>query len=110
MLNGWRLGRTEWFDVYPAEELLFKDFAGTFQNTCNEGAFFVDVGGATGYDIENLKHRWEAKGQKMPGQLVLEDLPYVIDDIKELDEEIVRIKYDFFTPQPIQGRRHNTND
>ena len=110
MLEGWRLGRTEWFDVYPVQELLFNDFAGTSHNTCNKAAFFVDVGGATGYDIENFKHRLEARGQKMPGQLVLEDLPYVIDDIKQLDEEIVRIKHDFFTTQPVQGKRHDISN
>jgi len=59
----------------------------------------VDVAGGRGHDIQAFKKAFPNK----KGRLVLEDLPAVIDDISELDEGIERVKYDFFTPQPIKG-------
>ena len=104
MLFVWRQDRTEWFDIYPVEDLILKDFESTHQDIGDGGALLVDVGGATGFDIQNFKQRFESKGNKLPGKLVLQDLPFVIDDIKELDAEIVRMKYDFWTPQPVKGK------
>ena len=37
-------------------------------------------------------------------KLVVQDLPPVIEDIKDLHRDIVRQKYDFFTPQPVVGK------
>jgi hypothetical protein len=64
----------------------------------------VDIGGGRGHDLE-------AFGKKFPnakGKLVLQDLP-PIDDISELDQSIMRMKYDFFTEQPIKGTWHDAS-
>ena len=97
MLEGWRVDRTEWFDIYPVQEQLL----GSFDPREGGETFLVDIGGATGYDIQNFKKHFEGKGHGMPGKLVLQDLPFVIADIKDLDSEIERMPYDFFTPQPV---------
>jgi hypothetical protein len=43
------------------------------------------------------------KYTEAPGRLVLEDLPVVIDAIKELDPKIERMNHDFHTEQPVKG-------
>ena len=70
-----------------------------------EGAvFLVDIGGGKGHDLQEL-HR---KYPKLPGKLVLQDLKSVIDEAKSsgLNQEIVTMEHDFFTPQPIKGNSH----
>jgi hypothetical protein len=41
-----------------------------------------------------------------PGRLVLQDLPVVIDAIKDLDPKIERMNHDFHTEQPVKGTSH----
>ena len=101
MLEGWRVDRTEWFDVYPVQQLLLENFDSRQSET-----LLVDIGGATGYDAQKFKRITEERqGCKLPGKVVVQDLPFVINDIKELDAEIVRMPYDFFTPQPVEGAK-----
>ena len=97
MLEGWRVGRAEWFEIYPAEKLLFEGAKAETETS----ALFVDVAGGHGYDIQNFKDRFP----NQTGRLVLQDQPSVIDGIKELHPDIVRMNYDFFTEQPIKGER-----
>lgn len=97
MLEGWRDGRTQWFDICPTEQLLFEEAKAETENF----TLLVDVAGGHGYDIQTFKDRFP----NQTGRLVLQDLPSVIDDIKELHPEIVRMKYDFFTEQPIKGKQ-----
>ena len=96
MLEGWRAGRTEWYEIFPTEKLLFE---GAKIDT-EHPTLLVDVAGGHGYDIQTFKGRFPSQ----TGRLVLQDLPSVIDDIKELHPDIVRMKYDFFTEQPIKGK------
>ena len=81
----------------PADALI-KGFDGEGEED-NEGALLVDIGGGHGYDIQNFGRRFPGA----PGRLILQDLGAVIDDIKVLDEGVVRMKYDFFTEQPVKG-------
>ena len=97
MLGGWRIGRAEWFDIFPTEKSLFE---GAKIDT-EHSTLFVDVAGGHGYDIQNFKDRFP----NQTGRLVLQDLHATIEGIKELHPDIVRMEYDFFTEQPIKGRR-----
>lgn len=97
MLEGWRVGRTQWFEIFPTEKLLFEGAKAETENS----TLLVDVAGGHGYDIQTFKDRFSNHS----GRLVLQDLPSVIDDIKELHPDIVRMKHDFFTEQPIKGAR-----
>ena len=69
--------------------------------TIDKAVFLVDIGGGKGQDLQKL-HR---KYPKLPGKLVLQDLKEVIKEAEAsgLDEKIVTLEYDFFTPQPIKG-------
>jgi hypothetical protein len=83
----------EWFDFFPTEM--------RFGSTSPGAPLLVDIGGGLGHDIAAFQSRFPS----LPGRLVLQDLPSVINSIKELDPAIERNAYDFFTPQPIKGAR-----
>lgn len=90
-----RMGhREEWFDFYPvAERLLVQE---------QDKVLLVDVGGGKGHDLV----KFHEKHSELPGKLIVQDLPAVIDDISEpLPTRIEAQKYDFFTPQPIRGAK-----
>ena len=95
MLEGGRLGRTEWFEVFPAEKMLF----GVAKINTEDSVLLVYVAG--GHGIHTFKGRFP----NQPGRLVLQELPSVIDGIKDLHPDIVRMEYDVFTEQPIKGKQ-----
>ena len=88
-----------WFDFYPIQERLLQ------KPTESSVPFLVDIGGGLGHDIS----AFAAKFPDLQGRLVLEDLPHVIEAIdkeeNKPDAKIERVKYDFFTPQPLKGAR-----
>jgi hypothetical protein len=85
-----RMDRGEpWFEFYPVEE----KFTG---GADVEKPLLVDIGGSLGADIAAFHTRFPT----LKGNLILEDLPEVIDSIKELDTSITQVKHDFFLPQP----------
>lgn len=100
MMDVWSMGRQRWFDAgyYPVAERLI---AGAEDG---EGAvFLVDVGGGTGHDVKGLRG---AFGEEIPGRLVLQDRPEIIElaTVDELDEKMA---HDFLTPQPVKGNVQN---
>jgi hypothetical protein len=86
-----RLGWTDWF---PIEEVCLNGF-----DEAKSEYLFVDVAGGKGHECELLLKKFP----NLQGKLVLEDLPFVIDDISVLDDGIERVKHDFTTPQSIHG-------
>ncbi|RYP75811.1 hypothetical protein DL770_007328 [Monosporascus sp. CRB-9-2] len=95
-MTGIRGSRPSWVEWWPVEAQVFQGAVEADGNV-----LLVDIAGGRGHDVQAFKNKFP--DQK--GRLVLEDLPVVIDDIKQLDEDIERVKYDFFTPQPIIGAR-----
>jgi hypothetical protein len=95
LMEAQRKNRIEWYTLVGVENDLFKD-----QDTSDpNAALFVDVGVNRGQNVEALSKLFP----KAQGKIVLQDLPPVIADVKELDINIVRMGYDFFSPQPIIG-------
>lgn len=83
----------EWFEYFPVEEKL---------QASPDETVLVDIGGGVGHDITEFKKKFP----QLPGKLVLQDLPQVIDDINEpLPDGIEAVKYDMFKPQPIKGAK-----
>ena len=83
----------EWFDFYPVKQkLMAKD----------SEVVLVDIGGGIGHDISEVR----SKFLNLPGRMVLQDLPHVIDSIPQpLPSSIETMKYDMFTEQPIKGAK-----
>jgi len=89
-----RLERGEqWFEFFPTEE--------RFGSADPSAPLLVDVGGGLGHDLA----AFHAKFPNLPGKLILQDLPVVINDIKELDTSIERTTHDFFKEQPVKGAK-----
>lgn len=98
-MRAYAQGRLRWMDpaVYPVAERLI---TGADAESA-DAPFMVDIGGGVGHDLAAFRARHPAH----PGRLVLQDLPQVIGQIRELDAEILRMEYDFHTPQPVRGAR-----
>lgn len=92
-MEGNRTGTPHWADWFPVQERILKGAA------TDGRSLIVDIAGGRGHELQGFKQRFP----HAPGELVLEDLPVVIDDIYSLDEEITRLKHDFFKPQPVHG-------
>ncbi|KAJ4369437.1 hypothetical protein N0V86_009271 [Didymella sp. IMI 355093] len=74
---------------YPVERLKIEN---------PQRVLFVDVGGGVGHQL--LKFRTRSTAADMAGILVLQDLPSVVSQAKDLPDDVVKIGHDFFQPQP----------
>ncbi|KAF4943785.1 hypothetical protein FGADI_13161 [Fusarium gaditjirri] len=93
-MAGYAKVRTRWTEVYPYKERLG-------EATDANAPWLVDVGDGLGYELRGLA------SEKVPGRLVLQDLPAVIEEAKssgELPEIIEATPHDFFTPQPVESK------
>ncbi|KAM5366655.1 hypothetical protein ACJA88_011964 [Fusarium oxysporum] len=97
-MGGYRQGRLPWMhpSLYPVEETLFPGTDGS-----PDAPLLVDVAGGLGHDIHEFKKFYP----NHPGKLVLQDLPVVINDVKDIDPSIELMPHDFLTEQPIKGAR-----
>ncbi|KXG50685.1 Winged helix-turn-helix transcription repressor DNA-binding [Penicillium griseofulvum] len=97
-LGGYNIGRPWWMDpcVYPVKEKLIDG-----ADSSPDASFLVDIGGNVGHDLARFHSRYP----NAPGKLILQDLPMMIQQIKDLDPAIVRMEYDFHHEQPIKGAR-----
>ncbi|KAI9739069.1 MAG: hypothetical protein M1834_007281 [Cirrosporium novae-zelandiae] len=91
-----RGSRPSWVDWFPVQQQLLNGFTGS-----DKDVLLVDIGGSRGHDLATFRARFKT----IPGRLILQDQPHVIDAIEALDEKIERQKHDFFTPEPIEGAR-----
>lgn len=95
-MAGQRHGRVNWLDVYPIEQRMLRDY----QHSA-DAVLLVDIAGGRGHDLKDFR----ARHVKVPGRLVLEDLPEIVSQIDPAWREgIETVAYDFFTPQPIKGK------
>lgn len=78
--------------MYPAASELA-------EKTTDDSVLLIDIGGNQGHDLKIFKERHP----NLPGRLILQDLPEVVNKITTPLEGIEVIPYDFFTPQPIKG-------
>ncbi|KAF1842293.1 O-methyltransferase [Cucurbitaria berberidis CBS 394.84] len=96
MMETWSRGRPRWFyeEYYPVNERLI---SGAEKDT----PFLVDVGGGSGHDVEGLREAFEGQ---LPGKLVLQDRPEIID-IAKIGAGVEGMAHDFLTEQPVKGAR-----
>jgi len=94
-MKGYAIGRPQWTDFFPVQEVLGK---GASEES--DTVLFVDIGGNTGRDVVALKQEFP----QLLGRIINQDLPSVIQEITgKLPEGIEAMAYDFFTPQPVKG-------
>ena len=82
----------EWYKFYPVKDRL---------RAASTEPLLVDVGGGLGHDLLSLKKAFP----ELPGSFIVQDLPVVIDDIKDIPYGIEAMKHEFFTSQPIKNAK-----
>ncbi|OBT65222.1 hypothetical protein VE03_04786 [Pseudogymnoascus sp. 23342-1-I1] len=94
----YQMGRKSWMsaDIYPVQEHLIN---GAIDDS--EAPFLVDIGGNIGHNLVTFKTCYP----HFPGKLILQDLPSVIQQIKDLDHSIIRMEHNFNNEQPVIGAR-----
>ncbi|KAF2108462.1 S-adenosyl-L-methionine-dependent methyltransferase [Lophiotrema nucula] len=84
-----RLQRGEdWFEFYPVEDKL--------KASSPEDIVLVDIGGGLGHDAIAFRNHFP----DLPGKVVVEDLPAVTAEIKDLPDGIEALGHSFLDPQP----------
>lgn len=97
LMSAYHQGRPSWMDTgfYPVREQLL---TGLRDNP--EEVLLVDVGGNKGHDMEEFR----AKVPEARGRLILQDLPEVVSEIKNLDAGFETVAHDFYKEQPVKGK------
>lgn len=92
--------REYWHDWYDIQGRLTTGF-----DSSKNPALIVDIGGGKGHDLVSFHHAFGRAPKHYEGDLVLQDLPQVLDSIPSegLSARISKMPYDFFTPQPVKG-------
>jgi hypothetical protein len=67
----------------------------------SDAVLLVDIGGGLGQDIVDFQKRY----RHLPGRLVLQALPTVIESVQGFPTKVQAIGHDFFAPKPIQGKQ-----
>lgn len=91
-----REGTSTWLDEYPVEK----------QAEGREAAkqpLFVDMGGGAGHQSIALRERFP----RIPGRVIVQDLPYAIETASSPREGVEYMVHDFFQPQTVQGMYHS---
>jgi len=65
----------------------------------DETVLVVDIGGGSGHVTKQIMEFTK----EIPGKVVLQERDEVIDAIGDSIPEVTKMKYDFFTSQPIEG-------
>ncbi|MCJ1398949.1 hypothetical protein MMC11_002150 [Xylographa trunciseda] len=97
-MAGYHQGQPSWMDpdFYPVNDRLAKD-----ADTSTDAVFLVDIGGGLGQDIKEFQR----KHPNVPGRLVLQDKPEVLEKVTDAQASIELMETDFFTPQKVKGAR-----
>lgn len=68
----------------------------------HDAPFWVDIGGCLGQDLLDLRRHYPS----IPGKLILQDLPPVIEQVKKIQQtSFTAMEHDFFTEQPVKGKK-----
>lgn len=97
-INTFSSGLSMWSAMHPVVAIY--PFADALQQGNREDRILaVDVGGGRGLAMLELRKNCP----NLKGDLILQDRPYVLDEIEEKDlPGVAKMSHDFFSPQPSQ--------
>ena len=87
-----RAGALDWLSVFPVEQEV-----GAWSAESDK-ALFVDIGGSFGHQCIAFK----AKYSKLPGRVILQDIPQTLEHAKPIEGVEIMVQ-NFFEPQVIKG-------
>jgi hypothetical protein len=95
-MQAYGMGRTAWTDLefYSIQQNLIDGF-----DSSAESVMLVDIGGSIGHDLEDVLHKYP----QIPGRLILQDLPMVLENARQLNPRIEKMEHDFNQEQPVKG-------
>lgn len=95
MMTAYAAGKPMWADehAYPVKARL-----GNAKT--DDEVLVVDIGGGKGHDLAGFR----ARHPDLKGKLVLQEVPYLVDQVKDKLEGIDVMAHDFNSPQPIKGK------
>lgn len=96
-MSGSLASRAAWFEKFDAQAIILDGS----KRDDPEAVLLVDIAGGEGHDVQAFARAFPSA----PGILVLQDLPPVIANIKQLDPKILRQPHDIFGEQPVKGAR-----
>ncbi|CAI6336898.1 unnamed protein product [Periconia digitata] len=92
-----RGSRPNWVDWFPVEEKLIQN-----SGLDKDQVLLVDVAGGRGHELSAFLDKFP----NLPGRLILQDQPHVLDDpTLGLDPRIEKKTIDFWVEGPVQGAR-----
>jgi len=91
IMGGVMAHQTSWLDLFPTKNLI---------DSAADGPLLVDVGGNVGHDME----RFRQANPQLASRMYLQDRPEVVKRSK-CPDPLNKMGYDFFTPQPIKGKK-----
>lgn len=66
---------------------------------CIDTVFLVDIGGNQGHDLSQFRQKYK----HLPGRVILQDLPQVLNGVSGDKSGIEVMPYSFMDPQPVKG-------
>ncbi|KAJ5691055.1 hypothetical protein N7488_011790 [Penicillium malachiteum] len=93
MAMSFRRRGQDWFEFFPVADRLCVP--------SDDDPLLVDIGGGQGEDLKKFKAKFPA----LPGKLILQDLPAVVQGAHDLPAGIEVQKHDFFHEQPVKNAK-----
>ncbi|KAJ6036486.1 hypothetical protein N7540_000765 [Penicillium herquei] len=93
MAMSFRRRGQDWFEFFPIADRL--------RVPSDDDPLIVDIGGSRGEDLKKFKAQFPA----LPGKLILQDLPAVLQGAHDLPAGIEAQKHDFFHEQPVKNAK-----
>jgi hypothetical protein len=92
--------REYWHDWYDVHGRLLTGF-----EPSQGSALLVDIGGGKGHDLMAFDAAFGMDGKTYDGQLILQDLPQVLDKVADdqLNSKVKKLPHNFFEEQPVKG-------
>ena len=85
----------ECFEFFPIESTISKDV----YKDDKDVVLLIDIGGGLGHDLGAFSARFP----KLPGRVVLQYLPHVIESIPDTPDGLEPFQHGFFTPPKRSG-------
>jgi hypothetical protein len=96
-MQAYGMGRIAWTD--PEFYSFQQNLIDGFENS-DDAVMLVDIGGSIGHDLEDVLLKYP----EIPGRLILQDLPMVIENATQLNPRIEKMYHDFNQEQPVNGQ------
>lgn len=91
MTASFRRKGQSWFSFFPVEEKLRVEDS--------TAPLLVDIGGGKGEDILAFRDKFP----HLPGKIILQDLPVVVEGVQDTTPPVEVQGYNFFDKQPVKG-------